>query len=151
MLRTFSKIYALAGLRLGWAYAPREVVDVLDRVRPPFNVSAPAIAAGIAALADQEHVARARRHNAETLPWFATEMEKLGFIVNPSVANFVIVRFPADSPHDIGAAYRALMNAGIVTRRVGGYGLPDWLRISIGTREEMQAVLDVLAQFAGQS
>lgn len=145
MTRTFSKIYALASLRIGWAYGPAEIIDILDRVRPPFNVSTPAIAAGIAALADTEHTERSRDLNAELLPWFTAEVEKLGLIVNPSVGNFVIVRL--DDPETAEAAYRFLFERGIVTRRVAGYGLPEWVRMSIGQREEMQDVVDALRTF----
>jgi histidinol-phosphate aminotransferase len=151
MTRTFSKIYALASLRVGWAYAPREIIGMLDRVRPPFNVSTPAIAAAIAALDDTEHTARSRAHNAETLPWFIAEVEALGLTVNPSVANFVIVHFDPDSERNAEAAYRFLFERGIVTRRVAGYGLPDWVRMSIGTRDEMQDVVSALRVFVGGS
>jgi len=147
MTRTFSKIYALASLRVGWAYAPVEIIDVLDRVRPPFNVSAPAIAAAKVALEDCEHTERSRAHNAEMLPWFSKQVEALGLQVNPSVANFVIVRFDPDSAHTAEAAYRFLFERGIVTRRVAGYGLPDWVRMSIGTRAEMEEVVVTLKAF----
>ncbi|HCP00644.1 MAG: histidinol-phosphate transaminase [Alphaproteobacteria bacterium] len=145
MTRTFSKIFALASLRIGWAYGPTEIIDVLDRIRPPFNVSTPAIAAGIAALADTEHTARSRDLNAELLPWFMEETKALGLTVNPSVGNFVIVRFDSDIHAE--AAYRFLFERGIVTRRVGGYGLPEWVRISIGRRDEMRDVLEALRAF----
>jgi histidinol-phosphate aminotransferase len=151
MTRTFSKIYALASLRVGWAYGPRDVIGMLDRIRPPFNVSSPAIAAAIAAIEDTEHTERSRAHNAETLPWFRAEVEALGLEVNPSVANFVIVRFDPDGERSAEAAYRHLFARGIVTRRVAGYGLPDWVRMSIGTREEMEEVVAALRDFVGQS
>ena len=145
MTRTFSKIYALASLRIGWAYGPPEIIETLDRVRPPFNVSTPAIAAGTAALADDEHTERARGMNAELLPWFTSEVEALGLMVNPSVANFVIVHFGDTDRAE--AAYRFLFDRGIVTRRVAGYGLPEWIRISIGKRDEMQEVVEALRAF----
>ena len=151
MTRTFSKIHALAGLRVGWAYASVEIIDVLDRVRPPFNVSAPAIAAAKAALADREHTERSRAHNAGMLTWFVGQVEALGLRVNPSVANFVIVHFDPDTPRNAEAAYRFLFSRGIVTRRVAGYDLPDWVRMSIGTREEMEEVVAVLTEFVGTS
>ncbi len=147
MTRTFSKIFALAALRVGWAYGPAEVIGILDRVRPPFNVSAPAIAGAIAALDDRAHTEHARRHNAELLPWFTSEVAALGLTVNPSVANFVIVHFDPDTPKNAEAAYQYLFSKGIVTRRVGGYGLPDWVRMSIGTRDEMATVRDTLQEF----
>jgi histidinol-phosphate aminotransferase len=147
MTRTFSKIYALASLRIGWAYGPAEIIEILDRVRPPFNVSTPAIAAGIAALDDTEHTARSRDLNAELLPWFTSEVEAMGLTVNPSVGNFVIIRFDPETDRNAEAAYRFLFERGIVTRRVAGYGLPDWVRMSIGTRKEMQDVLGALRAF----
>lgn len=147
MTRTFSKIYALAALRVGWAYGPSEIIGILDRIRPPFNVNAPAIASAIAALADREHTENARRHNGEVLPWFTAEVTALGLTVNPSVANFVIVHFDPETPKNAEAAYQHLFDKGIVTRRVGGYGLPDWVRMSIGTREEMVSVRDALKEF----
>jgi histidinol-phosphate aminotransferase len=147
MTRTFSKIYALASLRVGWAYGPSEIIDILDRIRPPFNVNAPAIAGAIAALEDREHTEIARRHNAELLPWFTGEIEAMGLTVNPSVANFVIVHFDPETPKNAEAAYQYLFDRGIVTRRVGGYGLPDWVRMSIGTRAEMTIVRDTLKEF----
>lgn len=147
MTRTFSKIFALASLRIGWAYGPVEIIGILDRIRPPFNVNAPAIAAAIAALADTGHTDTARRHNGEVLAWFTDELAALGLKVNPSVANFVIVHFDPDTPKNAEAAYQYLHSKGIVTRRVGGYGLPDWVRMSIGTRDEMVTVRDALKEF----
>jgi histidinol-phosphate aminotransferase len=147
MTRTFSKIYALAALRVGWAYGPTEIIGILDRIRPPFNVNAPAIAGAIAALEDREHTENARRHNGELLPWFTGELAALGLTVNPSVANFVIVHFDPDTPKNAEAAYLYLQSRGIVTRRVGGYGLPEWVRMSFGTRAEMETVRDVLKEF----
>ena len=94
MLRTFSKIYGLAALRLGWAYCPAAVADVLNRVRGPFNVTAPAIAAGVAALADKAHLETAVAHNDKWLPWVTAEAEKLGIKVTPSIGNFVLMHFP---------------------------------------------------------
>jgi histidinol-phosphate aminotransferase len=147
MTRTFSKIFALASLRVGWAYGPTEIIGILDRIRPPFNVNAPAIAGAIAALDDRAHTEKSRRHNTEVLPWFSDELAALGLTVNPSVANFVIVHFDPDTPKHAEAAYQYLFSKGIVTRRVGGYGLPDWVRMSIGTRDEMTAVRDALQEF----
>ena len=151
MTRTFSKIYALAALRVGWAYGPTEIIGILDRIRPPFNVNAPAIAGAIAALEDREHTENARRHNSDILSWFTGELAGFGLTVNPSVANFVIVHFDGDSPKHAEAAYQFLLGKGIVTRRVGGYGLPDWVRMSMGTREEMETVRDALKEFLGKN
>src|ERR1700674_6050986 len=94
MTRTFSKIHGLAALRLGWMFAPAHVVAAVNRVRGPFNVNAPAIAAGIAAIEDHEHQERAREHNTRWLAWLAAEIERLGLKVTPSVANFLLIHFP---------------------------------------------------------
>jgi histidinol-phosphate aminotransferase len=145
MLRTFSKIYALAGLRLGWAYCTPEVAGVLHRIRGPFNVGAAAQAAGVAAVEDVEALQRARAHNDRWLPWFSARLSALGIELTPSVGNFVLARFA-----DADAAFAFLQKRGILTRKMGGYGLPDRLRITIGTGEEMEAVAAALAEFMRQ-
>jgi histidinol-phosphate aminotransferase len=147
MLRTFSKIYALAGLRLGWAYCPPAIADVLNRIRGPFNVPAPALAAGIAAVEDTEALARARAHNDRWQPWLSERLAALGLTLTPSVGNFVLPRFPEDARHNAEAAHDFLHARGILTRKMGGYGLPQHLRITIGTAEEMQIVAAALAEF----
>jgi histidinol-phosphate aminotransferase len=150
MLRTFSKIYALGGLRLGWAYCPPAIADVLNRVRGPFNVSTPAIAAGIAAIEDRASLARARAHNDRWLPWFSDRLAAIGLLLTPSVGNFVLPRFPDEPGHDAAAAFAFLQSRGILTRKVGGYGLPQYLRITIGTGEEMEQVAAALGEFMGK-
>jgi histidinol-phosphate aminotransferase len=147
MLRTFSKIYALGGMRLGWAYCPPAVADVLNRVRSPFNVNAAAQAAGVAALADVAAVDRAREHNDIWLPWLTRELTALGLRVNPSVGNFVLVRFPDAPSQNADAAFAHLHARGILTRKMGGYHLAEWLRITIGTEDEMRAVVAALREF----
>ncbi len=147
MTRTFSKIFGLAGLRLGWAYCPAAVADVLNRVRGPFNVTAPALAAGEAALGDTEHLAAARRHNDRWRPWLSEKLSALGLDVRPSAANFVLVRFPQSEGRDADAANAFLMARGIVPRTMREYRLPDCLRITIGLEDEMRAVADALAEF----
>jgi histidinol-phosphate aminotransferase len=146
MARTFSKIYALGGLRLGWVYCSAAVADVLNRVRNPFNVNAAAQAAGIAALEDVQSLERAREHNAVWRPWLERELAGLGVEVQPSVANFVLARFPAGAKN-AEAAFAFLQSRAILTRKVGGYGLPDCLRITVGTEAEMRAVRDAVAAF----
>jgi histidinol-phosphate aminotransferase len=140
MTRTFSKIYALAALRLGWAYCGVEVADVLNRVRNPFNVSAPAQAAGLAALEDAEALDRARKHNEIWRPWLENELRALGLALTPSVANFVLARFGEDAK-GADAALSFLQSRGIIARRMAAYGLPEYLRITIGTESEMRAVV----------
>ena len=147
MLRTFSKIYALAGLRLGWMYGPPTIVDVVNRVRGPFNVNAAALAAGVAAVEDTESVARARAHNDKWLPWLSERLARLGLELTPSVGNFVLPRFPDDPKRNADAAFAYLQQRGIITRKMGGYGLPACLRITIGTSEENEKVAATLAEF----
>jgi histidinol-phosphate aminotransferase len=151
MTRTFSKIFGLAGLRIGWAYCPAAIADALNRIRGPFNLSQPAIAAGAAAIEDQIHVEQAARHNETWLPWLAAEIEKLGLRVTPSVANFLLVHFPADTARGAVACDEHFKSAGIIVRRVAGYGLPDALRITIGTEDENRKVVAALAAFTGKA
>lgn len=146
VLRTFSKIYGLAALRLGWAYAPANVVAVLNRVRGPFNVNAAAQAAGAAALGDTEWLDKSRAHNDAELVRMRTALEKLGITVVPSVANFLLMRFPGGADQVKGAD-AALRRAGLILRGMGGYGLPDCLRLSIGTVEEDDMVIATLTAF----
>jgi histidinol-phosphate aminotransferase len=151
MLRTFSKIYALAGLRLGWAYCPPAIADVLNRIRGPFNVTAPALAAGVAAVEDVAALARARAHNDRWLPWLSERLSSLGLELTPSVGNFVLPRFPDDPRRNADAAFAFLQSRAIITRKMGGYGLPQCLRITIGTGEENEAVAAALAEFMGKA
>jgi histidinol-phosphate aminotransferase len=146
MLRTFSKIFAMGGMRLGWAYAPANVIDVLNRVRGPFNVSAIAQAAGVAALEDMAHQDASRAHNDKMLAWFPGEVAKLGLTTLPSVGNFVMVEFPKTGK-TAAAANDFLMSRAIIPRMVANYGLPDFLRITLGTEDEMRKVLAALSDF----
>jgi len=150
MTRTFSKIYGLAALRLGWAYCPAAVADVLNRVRGPFNVSAPSIAAGVAALEDKAHVEKAVAHNDRWLPWVAAEVEKLGIGVTPSIGNFLLMHFPPAKGKDAASADEHLKARGIILRRVAAYGLPNCLRMTIGTEPDNRAVVAALAEFMGR-
>jgi histidinol-phosphate aminotransferase len=148
MTRTFSKIYGMGGLRLGWMYGPAGVIDVINRLRQPFNVNLAAQAAGIAALADIAHTDASRTNNDIWLPWLSRELKQLGFEPLPSVGNFVLVGF--GSRERAVAANDWLMNDGLIPRLVAGYGLPAHLRITIGTETEVKAVRDSLAKFAAQ-
>jgi len=145
MLRTFSKIHGLAALRLGWAYAPPAVADVLNRVRGPFNVSQAAQAAGTAAVRDRDHVARSVAHNAKWLAWFSAEVAKHGIEALPSVGNFVLLRF-AGGKQQAEAVLAATKRQGILLRTMVGYGLPDCLRVTIGTEEDMRATAEALGE-----
>jgi histidinol-phosphate aminotransferase len=145
MLRTFSKIHGLAALRLGWAYCPLHVVDVLNRVRGPFNVSQAAQAAGAAAVRDRDHVARSSDHNAAWLAWFSAEVRKVGIEALPSAGNFVLLRF-AGGKAQAEAVLAAAKKQGILLRGMAGYGLPDCLRVTIGTEDDMRTTAEVLAE-----
>jgi histidinol-phosphate aminotransferase len=147
MTRTFSKIYGLAALRLGWAYCPAGIADVLNRVRGPFNVTAPSLAAGVAAIGDKAHIEVAVAHNETWLPWVTAEVEKLGLKVTPSVGNFVLIHFPSEKGRDAASADELLKSRGIILRRVAAYGLPNALRMTIGTEADNRAVVAALAQF----
>ncbi|MEC9368040.1 MAG: histidinol-phosphate transaminase [Pseudomonadota bacterium] len=147
MTRTFSKIHGLAGLRIGWAYCPPGVADVLNRIRGPFNLSSPAIAAGVAALADTAHVEKAVAHNDKWLGWLATEIGKLGLEVTPSAANFLLVHFPRTKGRTAVDADAALQQRRIILRRVAAYGFPDGLRLTVGTEAENRAVVEALETF----
>ncbi|MDP6345858.1 MAG: histidinol-phosphate transaminase [Alphaproteobacteria bacterium] len=149
MTRTFSKIYGLAALRLGWAYCPEEIAGVFHRVRPPFNVNAAAQAAGVAALLDIAHTDRARAHNDRWLPWLSEEFGKLGLPVIPSVANFVTVRFDPDGPGSADKALAFLNGKGILPRGIAPYGLADHLRFTVGLEEENRAAVAAVAEFLG--
>lgn len=145
--RTFSKIYGLGGARLGWAYGPPAVVDVLNRLRMPFNVSAPAQAAGIAALADCAFVEEAQIHNNRLREWTIRALRDLGLTVPDSCGNFALALFPQEPGRDAAAADAFLRARGIIVRRMNSYHLPQALRISIGQDDEMQACVSALAAF----
>ena len=150
MTRTFSKIYGLAALRLGWMYGPAHVVDAVNRIRGPFNVNGPAIAAGIAAIRDTAHVDRARAHNARWLSWLADEIGKLGFLVTPSAANFVLIHFPETKGRTARDADAFLTKRGLILRQVSAYKLPNALRMSVGTEEANRLVVQALKEFLGK-
>jgi histidinol-phosphate aminotransferase len=145
MARTFSKAYGLAGLRIGWAYGPAAVIDVLNRIRGAFNVSAPAIAAATAALDDQAHVDRAVAHNDRWLPKLTAALRELRLEVTPSVGNFVLAGF--GSAKAAADADRFLQARTIYVRPMAAYAMPDRLRITIGTDDENAALLAALQDF----
>jgi histidinol-phosphate aminotransferase len=147
MTRTFSKIYGLAALRLGWCYAPEGVVDALNRIRGPFNVSAGAIEAGIAALEDEDHVAASIAHNDKWLPVLTDEISKLGIGVTPSVGNFLLLYFPNVAGKTAKDADAFLASEGLILRAVASYGLPDYLRLTIGSDEANALVIAALKTF----
>ncbi|ODR95984.1 histidinol-phosphate aminotransferase [Methyloceanibacter superfactus] len=145
MTRTFSKIYGLAALRLGWAYCPSAVADVLNRIRGPFNVTGPSIAAGVAALADQPHMEQAVAHNTVWRARVAEALDRIGLHTTPSAANFLLVHFPDGTSAREADAF--LHQRRIILRRVEEYGFPNALRLTIGTEDENNAVLEALTEF----
>lgn len=148
MTRTFSKIFGMGGLRLGWAYAPASVVDVLGRVRGPFNVNAAAMAAGIAAVSEPGWIEKNIAHNTEWRAKLSAALEKSGIKAWPSEGNFILADF--GSAARAKGADDALKSRGLIVRAMGGYGLPQCLRITIGTSEECTMVADALAGFMAQ-
>jgi histidinol-phosphate aminotransferase len=144
--RTFSKIHGLGGLRIGFGYAPLKVAEAVDRIRLPFNVSVPGIEAAVAALGDEAHQQASRDLIHTWRPRLTQAIRGFGFEVLPSAGNFVLVRFK--SPEQAQGANDYLNSKGIIVRPVGGYGLPEALRITIGTEDQNRAVLDALSEFA---
>ena len=145
--RTFSKIHGLGGLRIGFGYAPLAIAEAIDRIRLPFNVSVPGLEAATAALADTAHQDASRELVQAWRPRMTQAIKGFGFDVLPSVGNFILVMFPNEGL--TAAAANAYLEAkGIIVRGVGGYGLPNALRITIGTEDQNRAVLDALSEFA---
>ena len=147
MTRTFSKIYGLAALRVGWLYGPENVVDILNRIRGPFNVSIPAMMAGVAAMEDRAHIEAARAHNDQWLPWLTREIEDLGLSVLPSVANFIMIEFPDRPGFTAAEADEFLVERGLILRQLSAYGLPNALRLTVGPEEANRLVVEALKAF----
>lgn len=145
MTRTFSKIFGLAGVRIGWAYCPPGVADVLNRIRGPFNVSTPAIAAGAAAMEDVAFIEQAIAHNSKWLEWLSVEIKKLGLVITPSVGNFLLIHFNGAAKAAEADAF--LVSRGLILRRVDSYGLPTCLRLSVGSEEANHAFIAALTEF----
>ncbi len=149
MIRTFSKVHGLAGLRVGWGYFPPAIVDVVNRLRHPNNVGSIAIAAAAAAIADRAHVADVRAANADLRSWFSRELRQIGLAPCESHGNFVLLPFASSG--DAAAAKDFLKSQGILIRPMTAYGLDRCLRITLGTRDELAAVLDALRLWRGRS
>ncbi len=149
MTRTFSKIFGLANLRLGWCFAPEAIIGAMNRIRGgPFNVSGAAQSAGISAIRDQEFVRAAVAHNEEWLPKLTAGLEALGGLtVTPSVGNFVLMHFPDVPGKGAVEADAYLLKHGCVLRLVGNYGFPNGLRMTVGSAEACETVLAKLADF----
>ncbi len=151
MARTFSKIYGLASVRLGFIYGPAHLIDVVNRTRDPFNVNGPGMQAAIAALEDTAHYQAARAHNAKRRAWLTDEVTKLGLKVTPSVANFILIHFPDQKGKSADDADAFLTKRGLILRAVKAYKLPHALRLSVGTEEANRLVIDGLRDFLGSA
>ncbi len=147
MTRTFSKIHGLGGLRIGWGYAARPLIDVFNRIRQPFNLSAAQLAAAEAAVRDSAWTAACRDETLAQRAALTASLRQFGLGVDDSHANFVLARFAG--PEQAAAADAALRAEGILVRRVAGYHLPEALRITVGLAEDNRRVTDVLARFLG--
>jgi histidinol-phosphate aminotransferase len=147
--RTFSKVYGLASARIGWMYAAPSVVDAIHKVRGPFNVSGPAIAAGVAAIGDQAFVAKAKAHNLKERARVEGSAEQLGLLAVRGVCNFALLRFPETPGKTVRDADALLRERGIILRGMTAYGLPDCLRATVGTAEQNDALIAALQDFAG--
>ena len=147
MTRTFSKIYGLGGMRVGWGYGPQHVIDVLNRIRGPFNLSTPALAAAEAAVRDTAHTKRCRAENAKWRDWLSGALAGHGVASDTSTANFILARFADEA--EATACDEHLKSAGIIVRKVGGYGLPHCLRITVGDEAACRRVAHAIGQFKG--
>ncbi len=147
MTRTFSKIYGLGGLRIGWGYGPQAIIDVLNRIRMPFNLSNTQLEAAEAAVRDQDYVTKCRTDNARMRVWLAEALAELGVPSDVSMANFVLARF-ADAA-EAEACDDYLQSQGLIVRRVGGYNLPHCLRITVGDESSCRRVAHAVGQFKG--
>lgn len=149
MTRTFSKIYGLGALRIGWGYAPRPIIDVLNRVRGPFNVSQPALAAAEAALRDTAWTEKCRNENSRLRAWLAEALAEHGVPSDTSTANFILARFA--SPEEAAACDAYLQSVGLLVRGVAGYKLPQCLRITVGDEASCRRVAHAVGQFMEQA
>ncbi len=143
-LRTFSKIFGLAGLRVGYGFAPAEIIGYLERVRQPFNVNSLALAAALAALDDVEHVKRSREVNADGLKYLYGELDKMKIEYVPTEANFFLIKVG-----DGKGVYDALLKMGVIVRPMASYGLGEYIRVTVGLAEENERFIEALAKVSG--
>jgi len=147
MAHTFSKIHGLAALRIGWMFAPANIIDAVNRIRGPFNVSTPAMLAAVAAIEDTAHIQMSKAFTEQWRNWLTEEISKLGLKVTPSVANFVLIHFPQDKGKTSAEADAYLTRRGLVLRALNNYGLSNQLRMTVGTEEANRLVVDGLRDF----
>jgi len=149
MTHTFSKIHGLAALRIGWMFGGSHIVDAVNRIRGPFNVSTPAMLAAAAAIEDRAHLEMSKVHTEKWRNWLTAEIHKLGLKVTPSVANFVLIHFPNETGRTAAEADAFLTRRGLVLRALNNYRLPHALRMTIGTEEANRLVVEGLRDFMG--
>jgi len=145
MTRTFSKLYGLGGLRVGWGYGPKDIIDVLNRIRGPFNLSGPALAAAEAAIKDVDFANKCAFDNARLRAWITKALNDLGVATDTSYANFVLARF--GSAEEANACDAHLQSHGLIVRKTAGYKLPEGLRITVGDESACRRVVHAIAQF----
>ena len=145
MIRTFSKIYGLGGMRIGWGFGSKSIIEALQRVRGPFNLSVPALAVAEAAINDQDYVKRCKEENNTNRDWLIKSLRKLGLACDNSFTNFVLPRFENSTQAELCDKY--LQSKGFIVRRVDGYNLPDSLRITVGDRSTCERLVTVIKEF----
>ena len=145
MIRTFSKIYGLGGMRVGWGFSSKSIIEALQRVRGPFNLSVPALAVAEAAIEDQDYVKKCKEENNANRDWLIERLRKLGLSCDSSFTNFVLPRFKNQSQAELCDKY--LQSKGFIVRRVDGYNLPDALRITVGDRNTCESLASVIEEF----
>jgi len=145
LMRTFSKIYGLAGLRIGYSIAPAQMVDYMNRVRQPFNVNLLAQVAAMAALDDEEHVEQSRKMVQEGKRFLYSELERLKIEYVPSETNFFLINVGEGE-----RVFHALLKKGVIVRNMAGYGLPQYIRVTVGTQEENTIFLEALREVLGK-
>jgi histidinol-phosphate aminotransferase len=145
---TFSKLYGLAALRIGWGYAPEEIAQAYDRIRAPFNTSIPGQRAAVAALGDEEFLRASIALTEQWRPWLTQQLGGMGLeVVGPSATNFVLVGFPRTPGKTAAEAEAFLASRGVLVRSAGMYGLPDHLRMTIGLEPQNRALAEALGDF----
>lgn len=147
MTRTFSKVYGLGGMRVGWGYAAKEIIDVLNRVRQPFNLSLTALAAAEAAVRDEDYLSFCKSQNTRLRKWLSDELAKIGVPSDQSCTNFILARFADRSEAEACDEY--LKTQGLIVRRVAGYNLPNALRITVGDENACRRVVAAITAFKG--
>lgn len=145
--RTFSKAWGLAGLRVGYGMSSPGIADLLNRVRQPFNVNSVALAAAEAALGDNDHILQSRALNDAGMAQWQQACDQMGLKYLPSLGNFIAMNLQRDGQQ----VFDSLLRKGVITRPVGAYGMPEWLRISVGTEEQNQTAIRALQEVLSTS